>query len=65
MPENSKLADQNGANNLPDEIAELDNGLSELQNRAILALISRPDKMGGRRASRRQSLHTLPLEARP
>ena len=40
MPETSKLADQNGANNLPDEVAELDNGLTQLQNRAILALIS-------------------------
>jgi len=39
MPETSKLADQNGANNLPDDIA-FDNGLTELQNRAILALIS-------------------------
>lgn len=41
MPETSKLADQNGANNLPDDIA-FDNGLTELQNRAIVALISTP-----------------------
>lgn len=39
MPETNKSAVRNGANNLPDEIVELDNGLTELQNRAILALI--------------------------
>lgn len=44
MPEKIKVADQNGTNNLPDEIVELDNGLSELQNRAILALISTPTR---------------------
>jgi len=41
MPETSKLADQDGANHLPDDIA-FDNGLTELQNRVILALISTP-----------------------
>ena len=40
MPENNQSAVQDGANNLPDEIAALDNGLTELQNRAVLALIS-------------------------
>ena len=43
MPETSKLADRNGANNLPDDIA-FDNGLTELQNRAIVALISTPTR---------------------
>ena len=42
MPEEHKLAEQNGANNLPDEITELDNGLTALQNQAILAMISTP-----------------------
>jgi len=58
MPETSKLADQNGANNLPHNIA-LDNGLAEPQNRAILVPISTPTQQEA--AAKAGVSHKCPL----